>query len=122
MAFVGDEDAVENAKKELVSLLRARNKLPQGSLDMEPFEVLRDIIRKKVFRHVGGAPQIFKVYEHSNTVPVGVYWPGKVSEQVSVFGRPLMSYEKPNCGVLDPDDPVRAYPIQEQNITTSQNA
>jgi hypothetical protein len=55
IGFVGDFEAIKKAKAMLVSLLRSRNKLDRGGLNMEPFEVLRDIIRSKEFPSVGGA-------------------------------------------------------------------
>jgi hypothetical protein len=38
-----------------------------------------------------------------NTQPFGIYWPDRASGQISVLGRPLLAYELPNTGVLDPD-------------------
>lgn len=104
IAFVGDEDAVSDAKSSLVEKLRSNGRLTSGGLNMEPFEVLRDIIRSGKFRSVGGAPQIVKIYEHMNINPFGIYWPDKKSGNVTIFGRPLMKYEKPPSGVIDPDD------------------
>lgn len=110
-AFVGDEDAVAEAKRRLVTLLKDRGKIDVGSFDMEPFEVLRDIIREELFHHVGGAPQMYKVYEHSNVARFGAYWPDKASKTICVHGRPLMHYETPNCGIIDPDDPSNTLTI-----------
>lgn len=100
-AIVGD--AVEEAKARLVETLRQSGKLTAGGLDMEPLAVLRDIIRDKVHAAIGGPPQVVKIYRHMNCTPFGVYWPDRVSKQISVLGRPLLAYEEPNCGVLDPD-------------------
>jgi len=72
---------------------------------MEPFEVLRDIIRSGMFPSVGGAPQVVKVYEHMNVHPFGVHWPDKSGGMVTLLGRPLMAYEKPPSGIIDPDAP-----------------
>ena len=105
IAFVGDEEAVQQAKKRLVEKLRGKKRLKCGGLDMEPFEVLRDIIRSETFPSVGGAPQMVKVYEHMNTHPFGIYWPDRPTGVISLFGRPLMDYEKPPSGCIDPDDP-----------------
>jgi hypothetical protein len=113
IAYVGDDDAVQLAKANLVSLLRERGKLQSGSLDMEPFEVLRDIIRSGIFPSVGGPIQLVKIYEHANVAPIGVYWPDKASGTVSVLGRALLDYEKSSWGVIDPDNPDRARPIED---------
>lgn len=107
VAYIGDEGAVVTAKKNLTGLLRARDKLATSSLNMEPFEVLRDIIREGRHPSVGGPVQICKIYEHSNVAPVGVYWPDKETGTVSLLGRPLMDYERFPWGVVDPDDPGR---------------
>jgi hypothetical protein len=83
---------------------------------MEPFEVLRDIIRSEKFPSVGGSPQVVKIYEHMNTVPFGVYWPDRASGQISVLGRPLMAYEKVGYSVIDPDNPT---PIRKMSKSSS---
>lgn len=102
--FIGDEAPIIEAKKKLARLLRSRGKLPEGDFDMEPFEVLRDIIREGQFRTVGGPPQLAKVYEHMNTVPFAIYWPDRETGEVSLLGRPLLPYEVPEWPILDPDD------------------
>lgn len=71
--------------------------------DMEPFLVLRDLIREEKFEHVGGPPQLVKIYRSSNVKPLGVYWPDKKSKTASVLGRLLLSYEKFDCPLIDPD-------------------
>jgi len=70
---------------------------------MEPFEVLRDMLRSNRFPLIGGAPQIMKVYRHANCMPYAVYWPSKESREVSLMGRPLLDYERSSCLVMDPD-------------------
>jgi hypothetical protein len=115
ICYIGDAEPVAAAKKRLVSMLRDRGKLRSGSLDMEPFEVLRDIIRSGEFGSVGGAIQLVKIYEHSNAVPVGVYWPDRAAGSISVLGRPLMEYETTGWGVIDPDRPDRARPPEFVN-------
>jgi len=111
IAYLGDAAAMSEAKWNLTSLLRQRGVLTSSSLNMEPFEVLRDIIRSGSHSSVGGPIQVCKIYEHSNVIPVGVYWPDKKTGAVSVLGRPLMEYEKFPWGVIDPDNPGRAQPI-----------
>jgi hypothetical protein len=103
ITFVGDGPAIGEAKTLLIDVLREKKRLTSGGLNMEPFDVLRDIIRSKKYPSVGGPPQLVKVYEHMNAVPVGVYWPNKESSQVTVLGRPLMEYEKVDWRILDPD-------------------
>ena len=104
IAFVGDEAPIAEAKRRLVKCLRDKNHLTEGGLNMEPFDVLRDIIRSNEFPSVGGPPQLVKVYEHMNSAPFGVYWPNR-DGRPTVLGRPLLDYEKSEWGVIDPDKP-----------------
>jgi hypothetical protein len=104
ITFVGDGDLVTEARKWLPNYLRKSGRLESGGLNMEPFEVLRDMIRSGQFPNIGGAPQLVKIYEHMNAVPAGIFWPDKASDTVSVLGRPLMKYEKVRWRVIDPDD------------------
>jgi hypothetical protein len=101
VGFVGD--GVREAKARLVALLRKRGRLMKGGLNMEPLEVLRDIIREKQNDLIGGPPQVVKVYRHLNVQPFGMYWPTRESGTRTVMGRPLLDFEEPNCSVLDPD-------------------
>jgi len=111
ISFTGDEDVVSAAKEKLIELLRARGKISVGSFDMEPLEVLRDLLREEKYPSIGGSIQLVKIYEHSNAVPVGVYWPDHKTGQICVLGRPLMHYERTPRGVIDPDLPSRAFPM-----------
>ena len=110
IAYIGDNDAIDEARKMLVKLLKEREMLSSGSFNMEPFEVLRDLIRGGRFPSVGGPIQLVKIYQHSNAVPVGVYWPTKEAQKTTVLGRPLLDFEKCSWGVVDPDNPDRAFP------------
>lgn len=101
MAFTGDYQS--EFKQRLVALLRAKGKLESGGFDMEPFEVLRDMLRSNQYPLIGGAPQVMKVYKHANCLPHAVYWPDKGSGEVSLMGRPLMDYESSRYLVMDPD-------------------
>jgi len=74
-----------------------------SGLDMEPFEVLRDMIRENVSPSVGGAPQLVKVYQHLNAQPFGVRWPKSGGDGISVLGRILPHGEIAHVPVLDPD-------------------
>lgn len=103
ITFVGDGPAIHDVKARLIGKLKQKNRLSSGGLNMEPFDALRDVIRSKEFPSVGGPPQLVKIYEHMNAVPMGIYWPDRKSDQVTVLGRPLMEYEKINWRVLDPD-------------------
>lgn len=97
-AVVGEAPIIE--AKKLVRLLRSRGKLPEGDVDMEPFQVLRDIIRDRQFRAVGGPPQLAEVYEHMNTVPFAIYWPDRETGEVSLLSRPLLLHEVPELSLI----------------------
>lgn len=122
VTYAGDDEVVEAAKERLIEKLRATDKISSGSLDMEPFEVLRDLLREDKSSSIGGPIQMVKIYEHANAVPVGVFWPDKDTGAVSVLGRPLMDYEKTPWGVIDPDDPGRASPMEAGPLRTEQEA
>lgn len=101
MFFIGDQ--CDSFKSKLLSLLRERNKLRDGGFDMEPFEVLRDMLRSGDYDEIGGAPQVVKIYRHMNVLPHAVFWPSVATNAVSLLGRPLLPYERSQYLVLDPD-------------------
>lgn len=102
ITFAGD--AIRDAHGRLIELLRDRGKLKSGNLDMEPFEVLRDMIRSTAYPTIGGAPQVAKVYRYLRTKYFAVRWP--TSEGVPhALGRPALDYERFEAPVIDPDAP-----------------
>lgn len=114
LALTGDY--VYDAKERIRQILKSRGKISLGGFDMEPFEVLRDMLREGVvaprkYPLIGGPPQIVKIYRHMNTVPYGVYWPDKSSGKISVLGRPLLPYEKSTYLLFDPDTLKAKQPI-----------
>jgi hypothetical protein len=102
IAIVGD--AKDEAKQRLVDLLRNRGKLNGYGFDMEPFEVLRDVIRSEVDPTIGGAPQVAKVYRYMRTQHFAVEWPLS-GGRPHALGRPALDYEQFDLPVIDPDDP-----------------
>ena len=106
LAIAGEAGA--DFKRRLIELLKVRGKLESGGFDMEPFEVLRDIIRQAFEPSIGGPPQLLKVYRHMNVTPFTVYWPDGASGKRTILGRTLLPYEVPPTGVLDPDSLVIA--------------
>lgn len=73
-------------------------------LDMQPFEVVRDMLRDR--RHaetIGGSPQLVKVYQYMQAAPLAVYWPSKSSGNVNLQGRPCLGYERIDRWIFDPD-------------------
>jgi hypothetical protein len=102
VSFVGD--VADDAHDRLVELLRERRKLTSGGFDMEPFEVLRDMIRSRDYPSVGGPPQVAKVYRYMRTQFFAVRWPN-ASGIPHALGRPALSYESFDAPVIDPDMP-----------------
>lgn len=103
VAFAGTPAAALEARGPIVAMLKAKGILRQPLLDMEPFEVLRDIIREGRYHDVGGPPQIAKVYRHANSQPSAVQWPTSTGPGLTFLGRPLFEGERTTAPVLDPD-------------------
>lgn len=104
VSFTGDY--IDDAKERLLKLLKERDKLTAGSLDMEPFEVLRDMLKERnetKYPLIGGAPQLIKVYRHMNRTPIAVKWTIDNQNVVSLLGRPLLDYEKTSFPIIDPE-------------------
>ncbi len=91
------------AKEKLIALLDSKGILNNEGLDMEPLEVLRDMLRDNASPHIGGAPQVVKVYQHMNAQPFGMRWPSSKEGRVAVLGRLLPHGEKMHIPILDPD-------------------
>jgi len=107
VAFAGDQGG-EGMKRLLALMTERYQQEPKmfdaGSLNLEPFEVVRDMLRDSARAHsIGGAPQVVKVYQHMNTQPIAVIWPSAKDGQVFLQGRPLLGYENIDSWVIDPD-------------------
>lgn len=100
-SYIGD--CFKDFQERLVSRLRVTGKLQEGGFNMEPFEVLRDLLRESKHDEIGGAPQLVKVYRHSNVTPHAIFWPSKQCGGLSLLGRPLLDYEVVQYPLLDPD-------------------
>lgn len=96
------EDVEAMARNALIKKLEDREVLQGSGFDMEPMQVLVDLIRSKSSPHVAGAPQLVKVYQHLNTQVFGVSWPDS-NGRTSVLGRILPSAEKVHIPIVDPD-------------------
>lgn len=103
VVFAGTRAATQEARERIVEILKKKGILGQPMLDMEPFEVLRDIIREGCYHDVGGPPQIAKVYRHGNSQPFAVQWPTSVGSSMTFLGRPLFEGERMAAPALDPD-------------------
>jgi len=114
IAFAGDN--IRDAHDRLISLLRERGKLEEGSFNMEPFEVLRDMIRSNEYPTIGGAPQVAKVYRYLQTQYFTVKWPTGQGEPYAL-GRPALDYEHFGAPAIDPDAPEIQSPWQTRIVS-----
>lgn len=90
LSLIGDE--LVDAKSQLIELLRTNKKLATGGFDMEPLEVLKDMIDNPNYLSIGGNPQLVKIYKSMKAVPFVM----KRGEALSLNGRSLLEYEKPD--------------------------
>lgn len=104
-------DQATTFKIELREVLRKKygekyEKSQDNGFDLEPFEALCQLLRKAQKNDtIGGAPQVIKVYQHMNAVPVGVYWPQKeqnIFENRTIMGRRMFEFEDTDHWFLDP--------------------
>lgn len=106
--FIGDVGKDINipkvAETRLKTLLRTRNKLPAGTLDWEPFEVLRDIIMEGQYHTIGGPPQLVKVYQHLNAQMFAVHWTSREDGNLTIGGRDTMDYERTDWPRFDAEN------------------
>lgn len=96
------DDVAVLAKSKFLALMRERGLVDGRGLNLEPLEVLCEILKTQCSPNVGGAPQVVKVYQHLNAQPFGVRWPDSKG-RVAVLGRLLPVGEKMHIPVLSPD-------------------
>lgn len=101
ISSIGDHRAI--FRERLIGLMKSKKRFVTGHFDMEPFEVLRDMIREDTFDTIGGPLQLLKVYEHMNRSPISVRWEINGTFGSTLLGRPLLSYEKNFYPEIDPD-------------------
>lgn len=119
VAFIGDRasaggpNVVGDAKRRLTSALRkAHGELRRGlPLDMEPWQVIVDMLRERSHTTIGGAPQLAKTYPHLNSLIFPVYWPDSKGP-LTLGGRQLLDYEHVDIAGVNPDDP---FPNRRRN-------
>jgi hypothetical protein len=104
ITFIGDY--IPDAKKRLIEKLKANGKLQNGDFELEPFEVLRDMLvegqKSDDYLDIGGAPQMLKIYKSLNTLPIAVKWTYDGVEKVTLLGHPLSEKAKVSNPILDP--------------------
>ena len=108
--FIGDYAPV--ALRRLYTLLRERfgdDAVKRESeepfkFDMEPFEVVVQLLREADDKStIGGPPQLLAIPQHMHSKHLAVYWPRKEAGQVFVNGRPVFGFENLDNWILDPD-------------------
>ena len=99
--FIGDY--VQKAVRSLYRRLDNAGKLKVGPLDMEPLEVLGELIEDPACESISGPPQIIKVYPYARTLPINVLWPRKEPKYIAHYGRTLLDYESSDFACLDLD-------------------
>lgn len=93
-------DVQREAFDRIVRKVRANEREDSNGFDMEPFEVLRDMVREGVSPFVGGPLQLVKVYQYASVQRFAVLCPWRDGE-VSLAGRPLMEYERYDVPVIN---------------------
>jgi hypothetical protein len=106
ITFAGTREAVEMARDMIIEKLKTKGRFRSGEryLDMEPFEVLRDIIREQKVDDVGGPPQLIKLYRNATSKAFAVKWALPHQRDLTVLGRPLFKGEKTKLPTVDPDN------------------
>jgi hypothetical protein len=95
--FIGEpDDVVNKADKFYKELLLERNKI-DGKLEMEPLEILINIINDENIREVGGSPQIARVKKNGHNEILGIQW----RNSPFVLGKKYPSYSKPPINYID---------------------
>lgn len=118
IAVAGDQS--DKFVERFLKILKAKGDVE--TLDFEPFEVVRDMLREaKRSETIGGAPQIVKVYQYMKSSPLGVYWPNRDSGQVHLQGRPILDYERTDRWVLDPDRLVSELAVASPSLEKPEN-
>ena len=65
-----------------------------ATLNMEPFEVVRDMSLSPKYYEIGGPTQFIRMGMHGSVMPVCVYWPARHGGRLTLMGRPLLPYER----------------------------
>lgn len=104
IGMIGDAPQVKVARGLLSKRIKENASKNIYTLNMEPFEVIRGMLRKASTEGtIGGSPQIVVVHQFMQATPIGVYWPNKSDGGVFIQGRRTVGYENINRYILDPD-------------------
>ncbi len=120
--------SIGNYTAEFRALLRDRLQAKtEKTLDYEPLQILCEMLRTERFTNrrasatfyvdekpglIGGAPQMLKVYQHSNVKPFAIRWyEPKAANQVTLYGRRLLHHERTLRSIYDPETGEFTYPL-----------
>lgn len=102
VAFIGD--MAREARSAFTKRLNSYRGEEPPHFELEPFKVLRDMLRKADRNaSIGGAPQLVKIGEYMNTKILGVKWGPQGEKFITVMGRRIFDYENTDNWSLDPD-------------------
>ena len=100
VAVIGDQGVTKKGEKNLESLYRRQlflqlekeNIGDNGSIDLQPLDVLCDFISDNHYHTVGGHPQMLKICDFMSILPYAIMEDGN-PESIYYMGRKLMNYE-----------------------------
>ena len=92
---------VNSIRQRIHENMEAKGKHTGDGIDMEPLEVLRDILVKKEDPCIGGSIQVVKVGKHMNAMPYCIKWHEGDKQTITLFGRPFLGYENIPLLVMD---------------------
>lgn len=101
--FAAIGDVAPLATRKLHDALKGKG--PDDKVELEPFKVLRDLLRESQSDStIGGPPQLVRIGEHMNLGAIAVRWKNPEGEQyLSLLGRRVFDYENIDSLILDPD-------------------
>ena len=103
--FIGDDEAaLSHAIAETQHLLRRRHKSVR-EINIEPLEILGQIIRDPTYPTIGGVPQVGKAYQFLHTQLFQVKWASDKSAPAvcHIAGRPLLPTDRCSWPIFDPE-------------------
>ena len=98
--FIGDE--LDKADELLNDVLINKNKVTSRCLDMEPFNVMVQMIRNSEYSSIDGSIQLAKIHPPGSTEFLGVYWPS-IKGKKTFLGKDVSTDNNPTVRFVDPD-------------------
>lgn len=127
--IAGDPEWIQETRTRLKRLVQEKYGMDMrqpdnARFDMEPFEVIRDLLRNSsAGDSIGGAPQAVKIYQYLNSADVAFFWPQVTNGRLFISGRPLLNYERATINsVVDPDTTASTWSSGNSELATIQIA